>query len=132
MEKQLQIHERLSSIGLLTAGVAHEINNPLEGIGNHLALLEREVGDEAARRRHLGLVRHGFTRIREIVRDLLRFARPAAGGARRTSRGSSRATKLAGYSDRFRGIAIDVAGLERRCSSTATPPAWSRSSSTCS
>jgi signal transduction histidine kinase len=114
MEKRLQIHERLSSIGLLTAGVAHEINNPLEGIGNHLALLERDAGDEAARRRHLGLVRHGFTRIREIVRDLLRFARPAAGaGEADLARVVESATKLAAYSDRFRGVAIDVVGLER-------------------
>lgn len=40
MERQLSISERLSSIGLLTAGVAHEINNPLEGIANYLNLLE--------------------------------------------------------------------------------------------
>jgi signal transduction histidine kinase len=119
MEKKLQIHERLSSIGLLTAGVAHEINNPLEGIGNHLALLERallepEGGDEAARRRHLGLVRHGFTRIREIVRDLLRFARPAStAGEADLAQVVESARKLAGYSDRFRGVAVDVAGLER-------------------
>ena len=118
MEKKLQIHERLSSIGLLTAGVAHEINNPLEGIGNHLALLERALqereGDEAALRRHLGLVRHGFTRIREIVRDLLRFARPAStAGEADLAQVVESARKLAGYSDRFRGVAVDVAGLER-------------------
>ena len=118
MEKKLQIHERLSSIGLLTAGVAHEINNPLEGIGNHLALLERALqereGDEAAQRRHLGLVRHGFTRIREIVRDLLRFARPAStAGEADLAKVVENARKLAGYSDRFRGVAVDVAGLER-------------------
>ncbi len=127
MEKKLQIHERLSSIGLLTAGVAHEINNPLEGIGNHLALLERALqeralqerapqereGDEAALRRHLGLVRHGFTRIREIVRDLLRFARPAStAGEADLAQVVESARKLAGYSDRFRGVAVDVAGLE--------------------
>jgi two-component system NtrC family sensor kinase len=114
MEKKLQIHERLSSIGLLTAGVAHEINNPLEGIGNHLALLEREGGDEEARRRHLALVRHGFTRIREIVRDLLRFALPAStAGEADLAQVVESATKLAGYADRFRGVAVDVAGLER-------------------
>ena len=118
MEKKLRIHERLSSIGLLTAGVAHEINNPLEGIGNHLALLERALqereGDEAAVRRHLGLVRHGFTRIREIVRDLLRFARPAStAGEADLAQVVESATKIAGYADRFRGVAVDVAGLER-------------------
>ena len=114
MEKKLQINERLSSIGLLTAGVAHEINNPLEGIGNHLALLERAGGDDETRRRHLELVRHGFARIREIVRDLLRFARPAAGsGEADLAAVVESARKLAAYSDRFRGVVVEVQGLER-------------------
>jgi signal transduction histidine kinase len=114
MEKKLQIHERLSSIGLLTAGVAHEINNPLEGIGNYLALLEREGADVETRRRHLELVRHGFARIREIVRDLLRFAPPAASaGEADLAAVVESALKLAGYSDRFRGVVVEVAGLER-------------------
>jgi signal transduction histidine kinase len=113
MEKRLQIHERLSSIGLLTAGVAHEINNPLEGIGNYLALLEREGGDVETRRRHLELVRHGFSRIREIVRDLLRFARPAAGsGDADLAAVVESAKKLAAYSDRFKGVTVVVEGLE--------------------
>ena len=74
MDLQLAVHERLSSIGLLTAGVAHEINNPLEGIGNHVKLLGRPDLAPEDRARHLDLVRHGFERIRDIVRDLLRFA----------------------------------------------------------
>src|SRR6185503_1404116 len=76
MERQLQIRERLASMGLLTAGVAHEINNPLEGIGNYLKLLDDQGADPEKRRQHIEQVRHGFARIREIVRDLLRFARP--------------------------------------------------------
>jgi signal transduction histidine kinase len=113
MEKRLQIHERLSSIGLLTAGVAHEINNPLEGIGNHLALLEKESGDAEKRRRHLEMVRHGFARIGEIVRDLLHFARPAAGeGLADLAAVVGNARKLAGYSERFRGIEVEVLDLD--------------------
>ena len=63
LERELAHSERLRSLGLLTAGIAHEINNPLEGIGNWLALGDTEKA------------REGFDRIRRIVKDLLNFAR---------------------------------------------------------
>jgi len=113
MERQLRIHERLSSVGLLTAGVAHEINNPLEGIGNYLKLLEREDADPQERKRHLEQVRHGFGRIREIVRDLLRFARPASGqGEADLARVVEDARKLARYSEPSRNVEVVVEGLD--------------------
>src|SRR4029079_8510903 len=107
MERQLQIRERLSSIGLLTAGVAHEINNPLEGIGNYIALLEKKDLDERDRQRYLELVRHGFARIADLVRAVLRFARPAAGeGTADLSGVVDRALKLVAYTDPFKGITV--------------------------
>jgi signal transduction histidine kinase len=113
MERSLRVHERLSSIGLLTAGVAHEINNPLEGIGNYLKLLERTDLAPEVRARYLDLVRHGFARIGEIVRDLLRFARPQAGsGTADLSSAAARAAKLAAYTDKLRGVAIAFDGLD--------------------
>jgi two-component system, NtrC family, sensor kinase len=114
MERELQIHERLSSVGLLTAGVAHEINNPLEGIGNYLKLLEREDLDPGTRKRHLDQVRHGFARIREIVRDLLHFARPESGkGSADLVQVVENARKLAAYSDRLRGVEVVLVGFDR-------------------
>jgi PAS domain S-box-containing protein len=44
MRAMLMQSEKLASIGLLSAGVAHEINNPLAFIANNLAVLERDVG----------------------------------------------------------------------------------------
>jgi signal transduction histidine kinase len=63
LEHRLAQSDRLQALGLLTAGIAHEINNPLEGIANWLA-----VGN-------VDKAREGFERIRSIVRDLLNFAR---------------------------------------------------------
>jgi signal transduction histidine kinase len=114
MERALAIQERLSSIGLLTAGVAHEINNPLEGIGNYVALLEREDLPAADRRRYLELVRHGFQRIGDIVRDLLRFARPVSdAGTAELGGVVERAVKLVRYTDVYRNIEVETQGFEQ-------------------
>jgi signal transduction histidine kinase len=79
LERELQTRERLSSIGLMTAGVAHDINNPLEGVANYLALLARPGLSEGDRARYLERVTEGFERIRGLTRELLRFARPEGG-----------------------------------------------------
>ncbi len=113
MERQLSISERLSSIGMLTAGVAHEINNPLEGIGNYLALLSRDEVPAEKRMRYVESVRLGFDRIRDLVRDLLSFARPDVGqGVADLSQVVTRVGKLVGFSKPFAGIEILREGLD--------------------
>ena len=74
--------EKLSSLGQLSASIAHEINNPLAGILTFSKLLAREaetaVPDEARRAsmvKNLGLVQRETERCRAIVRNLLDFAR---------------------------------------------------------
>ncbi len=122
MERQLSISERLTSLGLMTAGVAHEINNPLEGIGNYLALLARdEVGAER-RLRYLESVRVGFERIRDLVRDLLSFARPGVGhGEADLAQVVARVCKLVGYSKPFAGIEVRRNGLDEPLLVAADP-----------
>jgi PAS domain S-box-containing protein len=114
MERQVRISERLGSLGLLTAGVAHEINNPLEGIENYLALLDREGGDPAKRTRYLEMVRYGFRRIRDIVRDLSSFARPEVkGDTADLSRVVERALGMVSYDRAFRTVEVERRGLDR-------------------
>lgn len=73
MEAQLQQKQRLESIGLLAGGVAHEINNPLNGIINYAQLiLEGETDEVPEYSREI--IREG-QRIGEIVRNLLKFSR---------------------------------------------------------
>lgn len=75
MQRQLFQSSKLASLGELSAGVAHEINNPLNGIINFAQLLkDDEVARTEEHRQMLdGIVGEG-ERIARIVRDLLTFA----------------------------------------------------------
>ncbi|HEY0174050.1 MAG TPA: ATP-binding protein [Pyrinomonadaceae bacterium] len=76
MERQLFQSSKLASIGELSAGVAHEINNPLNGIINFAQLLKDDgvARTDEQRRMVEGIIGEG-ERIARIVRDLLTFAR---------------------------------------------------------
>ncbi|MCZ7592564.1 MAG: PAS domain S-box protein [Kiritimatiellae bacterium] len=63
--------DRLNSLGLLAAGMAHEINNPLQGIMTHLRLVERDLSKDAAARTSLTMVERGIETIATLVRKLL-------------------------------------------------------------
>lgn len=114
MERELAMRERLSSIGLFTAGLAHEINNPLEGIGNYLTLLERADLSPENRQRYLALVQHGFGRIRDLVRDLLRFTRPERADARvDLAQVIDNAAKLVALSSAVKDVELERQGLDQ-------------------
>jgi signal transduction histidine kinase len=78
LERQMMHNERLASVGRLAAGMAHEINNPLEGMGNYLSLLEEDLRSnrtegslELVRR-----VREGVERVAGIISQVLTFSDP--------------------------------------------------------
>jgi signal transduction histidine kinase len=79
LERRLFHAERLGTVGRLAAGIAHEINNPLEGMSNFLVLARDALGrgsvDEA--REYLDRVREGIERAAGIVRQVLTHADPA-------------------------------------------------------
>jgi two-component system CheB/CheR fusion protein len=76
-EAALRLAERLAAVGRLAATITHEINNPLDSIGNVLHLLaERETSEE-----NLDLIRLGqeeLRRVGQIVRQTLAFNRSAS------------------------------------------------------
>jgi two-component system NtrC family sensor kinase len=76
--EQLLMAEKLSAMGVLSAGVAHEINNPLAVIQGNLEVLAAELGNAAKPvEREIELIASQVDRIRHIVTSLLQFARPA-------------------------------------------------------
>ncbi len=78
LERQVMHNERLASVGRLAAGIAHEINNPLEGMSNYLGLLETDL---CSNRTEGNLemvvrVREGLDRVAGIIRQVLTFSDP--------------------------------------------------------
>jgi signal transduction histidine kinase len=76
-QKTLRRADRLSSLGLLTAGLAHEIRNPLVAIRTFTQLLPDRYEDVEFRQSFQGLVLKEVDRICGLIRDLLSFARPS-------------------------------------------------------
>ena len=81
MQERLEVSERLAGVGRLAAMVAHEINNPLDGIQRLVNLSQRAAGEGQPERvgPYLERVGTGLERIGTIVRDLLDFSRSAGG-----------------------------------------------------
>ncbi len=75
LRDQLVHSERMSAVGELVAGVAHEINNPLQTIVGCVELLLEERASPAVQQRDLQLVRREAARAGQIVRNLLAFVR---------------------------------------------------------
>lgn len=67
--------EKLAALGRLTAGIAHEINNPLGGMQNCVKSMLESPDDEEMNRRYLELLSKGLKRIGDTVRQLLNFGR---------------------------------------------------------
>jgi len=77
LELQIRRSDRLASLGTLSAGMAHEIKNPLVSLKTFAQLLPERYQDSDFRETFSNLIGHEIDRIDSLVNQLLRFARPA-------------------------------------------------------
>lgn len=77
IESELELSRRISSIGRLTSGVAHEVKNPINAIVVHLELLRNKLeGASPSATRHLEVIDAEIRRLDRVVQTLVDFSRP--------------------------------------------------------
>ena len=76
-QKELIASEKMASLGKLSAGVAHEIGNPLSAISGYMEILSKGPGmDEEQKKKYMGKVSSEIDRINSIISTLLDYAKP--------------------------------------------------------
>jgi PAS domain S-box-containing protein len=83
LEEQLQISEKMASIGLLAAGVAHEVNTPLTGISSFTQMLLEGADPSDPRTALLEKIERQTFRAAKIVNGLLNLSRPGTASSER-------------------------------------------------
>jgi len=105
----LEHNERLSQLGKMAAGIAHEVGNPLAAISSIVQTLLVQTQEESARERLL-LVKEQVGRITGIIRQLVEYSRPATERPRPLDMNElvRDAARLMRYEPRARGVDLTL------------------------
>ena len=78
MERELRKKERMAAIGVMSAGIAHEIRNPLASITGSFGLLQSELKLESEQKQLVSIIARETERLNQTINDFLLYARPSA------------------------------------------------------
>jgi len=76
LESMLSYSRKLAALGRLSAGIAHEIKNPLNAVMIHLELLRMQLEDSPDSAEHLSIIAAQLRRLDEVLQGFLKFTRP--------------------------------------------------------
>ncbi|MEE4176034.1 MAG: ATP-binding protein [Bacteroides sp.] len=110
LQQSLLQTEKMASIGTLTAGIAHEVNNPLAGLRIGLNRISRRPEDAEQTVKYIGMMQESLNKMEHVIQDLLTFSRrsPHEFEEVNTCEILRKIIKLASYRIRRNQIAIDI------------------------
>ncbi len=109
LNEQLTRTEKLAAMGTLSAGVAHEVNNPLASISSLIQMMQRKDLDEDTKEK-LRLISTQITRITQVTKDMMDFARarPAAKSLINVNEIIEMSLRLASFDKSFQKLELET------------------------